>query len=405
MIIGLTGIAPQAVAQSATRFEETDSAVSLSPGWTKSNPFDWFAWSGGSAVASTTTGARATLNFTGTSVTWIGYRSVDSGLARVLVDGAFVSDVDLFARRDESSARIFSVKDLSNGSHTLTIETTGKKNPESQGNTIVVDAFEVPARVVSHVQDTDPDISYSAGWTGGDISKPWSGGSASFATASGALATLPFNGTGISWIGVRGPDTGIARVSLDGVFVSEVDTYSPILKIQGPVFTATGLADSSHTLTIEATGTKNTASTGAVIWSDAFDVTRTGRRMEEADAGVAYTSGFWNHGNLNRSWSEGTISESDAPGARATVTFTGTSVSWVGCRKANMGIANVYLDGALVRQVDTFAPAPREGYQGAVFTASGLTAGTHRLTIEATGLANPAATGALIVLDAFDIGP
>ena len=98
-----------------------------------------------------------------------------------------LSDIDLFARRDESSVRVFSVKGLSNSSHAFTIQVTGMKNPESQGNIVVVDAFDVPAPAVSHLQDTDPDISYSAGWTGGDISKPWSGGSATFSTTPGAL--------------------------------------------------------------------------------------------------------------------------------------------------------------------------------------------------------------------------
>ncbi|MGB5081077.1 MAG: Ig-like domain-containing protein, partial [Burkholderiales bacterium] len=268
-----------APAPAGKRFEESDAAVSLSPGWVRSDPNnDWFAWSGGFSVQSVVPGARATLSFTGTSVTWIGYRSVDSGIARVFVDGALVSNIDLFARRDEVSARIYSVKGLSNGSHTFAVEVTGMKNPESQGIVVVVDAFDVPAPVVSHLQDVDPDIGYSAGWTGGDISRPWSGGSATVSTAPGAQATLSFNGTAIGWIGARGPDTGIARVFIDGVFAGDVDTYSPMLRLQDTVFKATGLADATHTLTIQVTGARNGASTGAAIWLDAFDVTRPGVR-------------------------------------------------------------------------------------------------------------------------------
>jgi hypothetical protein len=396
--------APPPPAGAVKRFEETDASVSLSFGWIQSNPNDWFAWSGGSAVSSVTPGAQATLTFTGTSVTWIGYRSVDSGIAHVLVDGALVFDVDLFARRDEASARIYTVKGLSNGSHTFTIQVTGLKNAESQGNVVVVDAFDVPAPVVSHLQDTDPDISYSAGWTAADISKPWSGGSATLSTAPGAQATLSFRGTAISWIGARGPDTGIARVFIDGTFAGDVDTYSPTLKIQGPVFTATGLADVNHTLTIQVTGSRSAASTGTQIVLDAFEVTTPGRRFQEEDPAVAY-SGYWIHGNLNRSWSEGTISESNTPGARATFTFTGTSVSWIGCRKLTTGIANVYLDGVFVKQIDTFEPPPIEGYQNTVFRADGLASGTHTLTIEATGNKNPAAAANYIVVDAFDVRP
>jgi len=403
--ITVSNTAPPPPPPSATkRFEETDASVSLSAGWVQSNPNDWFAWSGGSSVSSVAPGAQATFSFTGTSVTWIGYRSVDSGIAHVIVDGTFVSDIDLFARRDESSARIYTVKGLSNSSHTLTIQVTGLKNAESQGNVVVVDAFDIPAPVVSHLQDTDPDISYSAGWTGGDVSKPWSGGSATFSTTPGAQATLTFRGTAIGWIGVRGPDTGIARVFVDGNFAGDIDMYFPTLKIQGPVFTATGLADANHTLTIQVTGSRNGASTGTAIWLDAFDVTTPGTRFQEEDPAVVY-SGDWVHGNLNRSWSEGTISESNTPGARATFTFTGTSVSWIGCRKLNMGIANVYLDGVFVKQIDTFEPPPIEGYQNTIFRADGLANGTHTLAVEATGQKNPASQFNVVVVDAFDVRP
>ncbi|HJR71594.1 MAG TPA: Ig-like domain-containing protein, partial [Gammaproteobacteria bacterium] len=69
------------------RFEESDPSVGLSPGWAATTPDDWYGWSGGRAVYSWAPTARATFGFTGRSVTWIGYRSVDSGIARVFVDG------------------------------------------------------------------------------------------------------------------------------------------------------------------------------------------------------------------------------------------------------------------------------------------------------------------------------
>jgi Big-like domain-containing protein/carbohydrate esterase-like protein len=395
---------PPPPAPEAGRFEESDPSVSLSAGWINRNADDWLVWSGGTAVQSTIPGSSATFSFTGTSVTWIGYRSVDSGQARVLVDGALVEQIDLFARRNESQSRVYSVRGLSAGNHTLRIEVTGQKNADSQGFLVVVDAFEVPARVVSHLQDTDPDLSYTAGWTGGDISKPWSGGSATFSSTSGARATLPFNGTAISWIGYRGPEAGIARVFVDGVSAGNVDLYATGPRIQGSVFSASGLADGMHTLTIEVTGQKNAAATGTLVLVDAFDVTRPGTRVQEEDPSIAYT-GPWIHGNLNRSWSEGTISESDVAGARATFTFTGTSVSWIGCQKITTGIARVYIDGVFVREVDTFEPPPIEAYQYTVFSASGLAPGTHTLTIEATGRKNPSASNAFIVIDAFDVRP
>src|SRR6185503_8717411 len=243
------------------RFEESDATVSLSAGWTPSNPN--FGWSGGSARESAAAGATATFRFTGTSVTWIGRRNRGAGIALVRVDGGPAKEVDLFARPNEIRTPVITINGLSAGSHTLMIEVTGRQNSAADSNVVVVDAFDVQAPLVSHLQETDPDVVYSAGWTQDDNAS-WSGGGvaslpdppvggARFTEIAGAKLTLKFRGTSITWQSGRGPDFGIARVQLDGGAVTEVDTYSPAPKFQEVVFRANGLADASHTLTIEAT--------------------------------------------------------------------------------------------------------------------------------------------------------
>jgi hypothetical protein len=405
---GGTSNASSAPPPTEGRHEESDAAVSLSPGWTQSNS-DSFAWSGGAAVQSTVPGAQAQFTFTGTSVTWIGTRSPSSGIALVKVDGGSGVEVDLFARPEDIHTPIITLNGLSPGSHTLTIEVTGRQNADALSNVIQVDAFDVQAPVVSQLQETDPDVLFSAGWLQADSDLSWSGGGvftapdlpvggARATETPGAKVTLTFRGTSINWSGYRGPDAGIALVQVDGGVASEVDTYSPTPRVQAIVFTATGLADASHTLTIEATGRRNTAATGARIVVDTFEVTTPGRRYQERDAAVTY-SGAWFHGNVNRTWSEGAASTSAAAGARVTFTFTGTSVSWIGCRKLSTGLARVFLDGVFVREINTYLPPPIEGYQHTVFRADGLAMGTHTLTIEG------ASEGAFIVVDAFDVRP
>jgi hypothetical protein len=83
--------------------------------------------------------------------------------------------------------------------------------------------------------------------------------------------------------------------------------------------------------------------------------------------------------------------------------FTGTGVRWIGFRAARTGIARVYLDGSFVAEVDTYVPA--EGYQDTAYAITGLAPGSHTLTVEATGLKNPAATNNYVVVDAFDVRP
>jgi Big-like domain-containing protein len=384
------------------RYEETDASVRYSAlGWDQYG--NWIGWSGGAAVASSLPGAQASFTFTGTSVTWIGSRGNESGVARVSLDGGFVANVDLFGRSLEIHVPVFTASGLTDGSHTLTIEVTGLKNPESQFNRVVVDAFHVPAPVVSHLQDTDPDATFTAGWAlAADPRMAWSGGSAMASETLGAQVTLQFNGTWVGWNGLSSPDTGVARVYLDGAFAAEVDTYSPTLKLQAAVFASPPLADGSHTLTIEATGLRNPASTGALIVVDSFDVATPGTRFEERDASVTYT-GDWVHGNVNRAWSMGSASESLSPGARATFNFTGTSVSWIGLRQYTTGIARVFVDGVFVTEVDTYAP--KSAAQHTLFRSPPLAQGSHTLTIEATGRKNAASLNSWVVVDAFDVRP
>jgi hypothetical protein len=397
------------LASAAGRYEESHAAVSLDAGWTQSAAGP-FAWSGGAAVQATAPGAQAAFRFTGTSVTWIGTRNASSGIALVRVDGVLVSEVDVFARPEVIRTPIITLHGLSPGSHTLAIEVTGRQNPNALSNVIQVDAFDVQAPVVSHIQETDPDVVFSADWVPEESNFSWSGGGvvtapdppvggANQTDTPGATVTLTFHGTSVGWNGYRGPDAGIAKVYLDKVFVKDVDTYSPTHRVQDRVFTANGLTDTSHTLTIEATGRRNGVSTGARIVVDAFDVMAPGTRFQENHPALAY-SGDWVHGNVNRTWSEGSASRTaGTAGARVTFTFTGTSVSWIGCRKLSTGIANVYLDNVLVEQINTYEPFPIEGYQHTVFRKDGLTPGTHTLTIEA------ASTGGFLVVDAFDVRP
>jgi len=394
----------------ATRFEDTDPSVVYSgPGW---RPDVYKALSNGGATASDQAGAQATFTFTGTSVSWIGGRWVEEGIARVFLDGSFVTEVDMYSKTKEVQVPLFTALDLANTSHTLTIEVTGQKNVASNLAFVLVDAFDVPAVTISRLQDTDPAVVFSgAGWVQGDRSSAeWSGGTAAGSLTPGDQATFTFTGTGVRWLGELGPQNGgIARVSLDGVFMKEVDTYAPSPDpthenvFQAEHFKATGLADTSHTLTIEVTGRQNPAAVTAIVVVDAFDVITSGTRREETDPAITYSAG-WLQGNRDHPYSEGTAAVSTIPGDRATFTFTGTSVSWIGYRGPQAGIARVILDGTVVADsLDMFIPS--EGPQEAVFTLPGLAAVSHTLTIEVTGSKNAASLGAFIMVDAFDVTP
>jgi hypothetical protein len=149
LLVGLIGLAtmmpPGAIvtAQTVTRVENTSNSVTYSGVWELANTDR--AWSGDTAAVSTAALARATLAFTGTRVSWIGFRGPQAGIARVFLDGALVTTVDTFAVEEELATVLFTSAALANAAHTLTIEITGTRNPNAINNYIVVDFFDVTA--------------------------------------------------------------------------------------------------------------------------------------------------------------------------------------------------------------------------------------------------------------------
>src|SRR5204862_6578234 len=118
----------------------------------------------------------------------------------------------------------------------------------------------------------DPSTAEATNWIPDNTNPAWSEGVTTVAKTVGEQATITFTGTGIRWIGARGPQTGIARIFLDGAFVEDFDTYFQTEGPQHTDFTASGLAAGTHTLTIQVIG-KNPLATDAWILLDAFDVT------------------------------------------------------------------------------------------------------------------------------------
>jgi chitodextrinase/uncharacterized protein (DUF427 family) len=394
------------------RVEETDPSITYTAGWRSDNHG---SLSGGGAAISDAAGAQATFTFSGTSVSWIGGRSFETGIARVSLDGSFVREIDTYSQTAEVQVPMFTAVGLANTSHTLTIEVTGQKNAAATLGFVFVDAFDVPAATISRRQEMDPFITYTGGgWVLGDTSDQWSGGTAAGSITAGDRATFTFTGTGIRALSARGPQHGIARVILDGIVVADsVDTFAapfgtppgPIhdVQVQSELFKATGLTNQSHTLTIEVTGQKNPAASAAIITVDAFEVTTPGTRHQETDPAITYTAG-WFLGNRDHPYSEGTAAVAGAPGDQATFTFTGTSVSWIGYRGPQSGIARVILDGSVIADsLDMYAAT--EVPQTTVYTLPSLANTSHTLTIEVTGSKNPASASIAIVVDAFDVSP
>jgi hypothetical protein len=261
--------------QTVTRFEES-AEMFTGTGWVARGP-EIATFSGGGAASSDVAEDKASFTFTGTQVIWIGLKCSVCGVASVSIDDGPVTMVDTAGPADIgspglTSVPVFESPTLTDGPHTIVITVTGSTT--SGGAHVVVDAFDVTgASTTTRIEETDLEaISHTGNWITFFDSRA-SGGSYAEAFSAGEQATLSFTGTAVTWISARSPFTGIARVFLDGILQGEVDTYAPSEQGQVRVFTADGLPRGPHTLTIEATGSKNPAAESTPVIVDAFDVT------------------------------------------------------------------------------------------------------------------------------------
>lgn len=263
-----------------TRLEQNDPSIAYSGVW---YPNDSSLHSGGTSTLTNFKGAQAAISFTGTGITWIGLSDPYSGIAWVYLDGT-LNTIDTYSSETHYQQALFSVRGLAPGSHTLSIEVPHIRDGSTDGSWVWIDAFDIengsglPGGVTAtagRAEQNNPALNYTGTWYS-NTNPQQSGGSAVLAVDAGSRASINFIGTGITWNAYRDEYSGIAKVYLDGVLQPLVDTYQSPAKAQSPAYAITGLPSSTHSLTIEVTGTKSALSGGSWIWIDSFDVSGNG---------------------------------------------------------------------------------------------------------------------------------
>jgi hypothetical protein len=276
--------APVLTAEVVRSEEANNPAVQLSGAWF---PNQNAAHSGGSAILAMDAGSQASFTFRGTGVRWIGYRDEWSGIVQVYLDGELKGTIDTYSASTQAQTALYSLNDLSDAPHTLTLVVTGTRSAGSAGSWIWVDAFDVTVATVAdstgagavapatpfRIEQNSPDVSYTGGTWHPKTASNSSGGSAVLSMDTNARATVTFQGTAVKWIGYRDQWSGKARVYVDGVLTAVIDTYTSPAQSQAVLHTVTGLAPGAHTLTIEVTGTRSSQSKGSWVWVDAFEIT------------------------------------------------------------------------------------------------------------------------------------
>lgn len=127
-----------------------------------------------------------------------------------------------------------------------------------------------PPTGTQRFEETDPAITYSAGWSHAANASA-SGGYQQQTISRGAKATIGFTGDTVRWVTQVGPKRGIATLTIDGVSYGTVDTYAPAWAGQRTVFQRTGLGAGHHTLVIVYTGANPAAQTTVYLVLDAIE--------------------------------------------------------------------------------------------------------------------------------------
>jgi hypothetical protein len=111
--------------------------------------FDWKTLSSSDAIGKSYVAARhkassnkvpsVSVKFGGTKVALVGCKSSVGGMADVYIDGAKVKTVDLY-RSTSKCGEVWSKSGLDDDIHTIVVKVTGKKNADSDGTYVGVDA-------------------------------------------------------------------------------------------------------------------------------------------------------------------------------------------------------------------------------------------------------------------------
>jgi hypothetical protein len=170
----------------STKVNDTDPSILYSKG--NSSTQDWqyfhpsqedylqdehsshFVRSGGAI-----TGAGVVVNFNGTSITWIGKKGPEYGMASYSIDGGAPQTVDNYNSTKINQNSNVTVSGLSADSHVLSISLLDKKQTASTDYWQTIDAFNIQGSTLSPTQATtagfdSAELKFSGTWDGGRVS-------------------------------------------------------------------------------------------------------------------------------------------------------------------------------------------------------------------------------------------
>ncbi|TFY55706.1 hypothetical protein EVJ58_g8086, partial [Rhodofomes roseus] len=123
-----------------------------------------------------------------------------------------------------------------------------------------------------------------------------------------------------------------------------------------------------------------------------------GARSYDSSSPFLHYFGKWKD-TYSSAYVQNTLRSTSDPGASMTFSFTGTGIEWFGNQDARHGIAQVYIDGRKMQEVDAWSAKPIK--QQRIYWDFDLYPGRHTIKIVNIGQKSANATGTLIDIDAL----
>jgi hypothetical protein len=204
-------------------------------------------------------GASVEVSFSGTGITWVGQQGPNFGIAYAAVDGKAVQQIDNYNPQHLTSDNVYTVANLTPGSHTLWVEVTPFKNSRSIDVYQDVVQFNLasggsPITATAIAPASSGSVARNGNWScGGNNPSDLSNGHC-WSFSSGANMSWTFSGSMVQVFGRPDEENGPFSVSIDGDYVESVngtfgtvddDTLNGALMV-----VVAGLGSGQHTITL-----------------------------------------------------------------------------------------------------------------------------------------------------------
>jgi hypothetical protein len=207
--------------------------------------------------------------------------------------------------------------------------------------------------------------------------------------------TTSISTTTITLVTYRGPDQGIARLTVDDQELEPLDLYAetPEYRFEHII---EGLSPAPHTIIVRPSGRRNDASTGDhQVRVDAFRIGDV--LVEDNDLDVRY--GPWAGFQVADSFG-GNYRRSSAADSLVSFGFTGTQVIWITARCSGCGQAEISIDGTPIETIDLYAPDFDWRY---LWMSPPLSPGTHEVQIRVLDARALESRGNNVIFDGFGV--